>query len=211
MTVGPGDEIAAGAGGHGHLRASRADREHVIGRLRAAYICGMVTKDEFDARVSQTFASWTYAELALVTADLPAGLAAAQPLPEPARAKGNAPADANVRSGDRAIIATALFAGLALAVSLFTVNPVAGLLMLGGAGSAFLCLVLVRAQVRDSRRDKRSGGQLPPQRAIDIDPRAGRRAVSAAPAGQLPHISKGRRRSSADAARSGLPRPQLSS
>ena len=32
----PGDEIAAGAGGHSHLRASHADREQVIGMLKAA-------------------------------------------------------------------------------------------------------------------------------------------------------------------------------
>lgn len=206
--VGPGDEIAAGAGGHGHLRASRDDREHVVGRLKAAYVCGMVTKDEFDARVSQTFASRTYAELALVTADLPAGLAAAQPLPEPVRAKGHAPADANVRA-DRAIVATAIFAVLALAAALFTGNPVAGLLTLAAAGSASVTLLLARAQVRGSRRDKSSGGQLPPQRAIDRGRPPGRRAVTAA--GQLPHASKSRRPGRADAVRSCLPRPQLSS
>ncbi len=70
--VGPGDETAPQAGGHDHLRASDSDRAHVIDNLKAAYVDGLVTKDEFDARVSQTFASRTRAELALVTADLPA-------------------------------------------------------------------------------------------------------------------------------------------
>ena len=74
----PGDEIAAGAGGHGRLRASHADREQVIGTLKAAFVQGMLAKDEFDARVSQAFASRTYAELAALTADIPAGLIAAQ-------------------------------------------------------------------------------------------------------------------------------------
>jgi hypothetical protein len=32
-----------------------------------------LAKDEFDARVSQTFASQTYAELAVLTADIPSG------------------------------------------------------------------------------------------------------------------------------------------
>ena len=105
-------EMAAG-GDRGRLRASHADRERVIDTLKAAYVYGLVTKDEFDARVSQTFASRTRAELALVTADFPAGLAAAQQRPRPAPARGDAPADANVRPGDRAIIATAVFAGLA--------------------------------------------------------------------------------------------------
>jgi hypothetical protein len=91
--VGPGDEIAPRAGGHGHLRASDSGRAHVIDTLKAAYVDGLVTKDEFDARVSQTFASRTHAELALVTADLPAGLAAAHQRPSPAPARGNALAD----------------------------------------------------------------------------------------------------------------------
>jgi hypothetical protein len=34
---------------------------------------GRLAKDEFDARVSQTFASQTYAELAALTADIPSG------------------------------------------------------------------------------------------------------------------------------------------
>ena len=88
VVAGPGDEIAAGAGGHGHLRASHADREQVIGTLKAAFVQGRFTKDEFDQRVSQAFASRTYAELAAVTADLPAGLAAARP-PAPARGSVN--------------------------------------------------------------------------------------------------------------------------
>ena len=86
--AGPGDEIAAGAGGRGHLRASHADREQVIGTLKAAFVQGMLAKDEFDLRVGQTFASRTCAELAAVTADLRAGLAAAQ-RPEPAREWAN--------------------------------------------------------------------------------------------------------------------------
>ena len=68
--VGPGDEIAAG---RGHLRASHADREQAIGTLKAAYVAGMLAKDEFDLRVGQTLASRTYAELTALTADLPAG------------------------------------------------------------------------------------------------------------------------------------------
>jgi hypothetical protein len=87
--AGLGDEIAAGAGGRGHLRASHADREQVIGTLKVAFVQGMLAKDEFDLRVGQTFASRTYAELAPLTADLPAGLTAAQP-PTSAQAPGEA-------------------------------------------------------------------------------------------------------------------------
>jgi hypothetical protein len=53
----PGDEMAAGAGGRDHLRASHADREQVIGTLKAAFVQGMVAKDEFDLRVGQTLAA----------------------------------------------------------------------------------------------------------------------------------------------------------
>ena len=101
--VEPGDEITPRAGAHGHLRASDSDRADVIDNLKAAYVYGLVTKDEFDARVSQTLASRTHAELALVTADLPAGLAAAQQRPRPAQARGNAPAHAKVRPDEPGI------------------------------------------------------------------------------------------------------------
>jgi len=72
MMVGAGDEITPRVGGHGRLRGSDSDRAHVIDILKAAYVSGLVTKDVFDERVSQTLASRTRAELAPVTADLPA-------------------------------------------------------------------------------------------------------------------------------------------
>jgi Domain of unknown function (DUF1707) len=47
--AGPGDERAAAEGrDRGELRASRADREQVIGTLKAAFVHGMLAKDEFD-------------------------------------------------------------------------------------------------------------------------------------------------------------------
>src|SRR6516225_3908457 len=72
MMAGPGDETAVAAAGRGHLRASHADRDQTIDALKAAFVQGRLTKDEFDARVGQTLASRTYAELAAVTAGLPA-------------------------------------------------------------------------------------------------------------------------------------------
>ena len=83
MVTGPGDELAASAAGRGRLRVSQAEREQVIGTVKAAFVQGMLAKDEFDLRVSQAFASRTYAELAAVTAGLPAEPPAAQP-PRPA-------------------------------------------------------------------------------------------------------------------------------
>ena len=63
----------AGAAGRGCLRASRADREHVIDVLKAAFVQGRLTKDELDLRAGQAFASRTFADLTALTADLPAG------------------------------------------------------------------------------------------------------------------------------------------
>ena len=107
MVTGQGDELAAAAAARGRLRASHADREQVIGTLKAAFVQGMLAKDEFDLRVSQAFASRTYAELAAVTADLPAA-PAAQP-PKPARAQGEQPV---LRPGPVIMAATALWAGV---------------------------------------------------------------------------------------------------
>jgi DNA-binding beta-propeller fold protein YncE len=74
MTTGPGDEKAAGGLGRGHLRASHADRERVIAALKAAFVQGRLTKDEFDSRVGRVLGSRTYAELTALTAGIPAGL-----------------------------------------------------------------------------------------------------------------------------------------
>jgi Domain of unknown function (DUF1707) len=78
VTARPGDEKAAAATGRGRLRASHADREQAIDTLKVAFVQGRLTKDEFDARISQALASRTHAELATVTADVPAWLAGAR-------------------------------------------------------------------------------------------------------------------------------------
>ena len=67
MVTGPGDELAASAADRRYRRVSHAEREQVIGTVKAAFVHGMLAKDEFDLRVSQAFASRTYAVLAAVT------------------------------------------------------------------------------------------------------------------------------------------------
>ena len=84
----PGDEQAVVVIGYGHLLASHADRERVIGILQAAFAQSGLTKDELDARIGRALASRTYADLAAVTAGLsagPAGPAAARPDNQPPR------------------------------------------------------------------------------------------------------------------------------
>ena len=68
--AGLGDEMAAENRRRGEFRASHADRDQVVGTLKAAFVQGMLSKDEFDQRVARTFGSRTYAELAPITADL---------------------------------------------------------------------------------------------------------------------------------------------
>ena len=81
--AGPRDQIAAGAGGYSYRRTSHVDREQVIDILKAAFVQERLARDEFDLRVGQALASRTYADLAVLTADIPAGLTGAQ-LPHPA-------------------------------------------------------------------------------------------------------------------------------
>jgi Domain of unknown function (DUF1707) len=80
----PGNELAAGAGGQGRLRASHADREQVIDMLKTAFVHGRLDRDEFDLRVGRALASRTYADLAALTRDIPTRVARARP-PGPAR------------------------------------------------------------------------------------------------------------------------------
>src|SRR5215472_14958603 len=86
----PRDQIPATLG-RSHLRASHADREQVIGVLKAAFVQGRLGKDELTVRVGQALAARTYADLATLTADLPAGLVAAEPSYQPARARAPLP------------------------------------------------------------------------------------------------------------------------
>ena len=88
--AGPGDEAVAAAAAGGRLRASDADREQMIGTLKAAFVQGRLAKDEFDARIARALASHPYAELATVTADLPARPASARSPRQPSRRVSNA-------------------------------------------------------------------------------------------------------------------------
>jgi Domain of unknown function (DUF1707) len=117
VTAKPGDNTAAEAAGRGRLRASHADREQAVDVLKAAFVQGRLAKDEFDMRVSQTFVSRTYAELAALTADIPAGLIGAQPLQKPVRAQAPHPENKVVNSCACAALVVVVLGG-----TLFTGN-----------------------------------------------------------------------------------------
>ena len=179
MTAGPSDQGPADAAARGDLRASHADREHVINVLKAAFVQGRLTKDELHARVDHTFSSRTYAELAAITADLPTGLAGPEPARNPARDEGERPV---ARPGPVITMATVLYAG-AWPLALLVPWPrgadgdsagAAALICI--ATLVYLLVVLISVgHMIAARREKQSGGQLPPRRVQGGSALEGRR------------------------------------
>ena len=148
--VGPGDGTA-GAEGHGRLRASYADREQAIDALKAAFVQGRLTKDEFDLRVGTALVSRTCADLACLTADIPASPAAR---PRPAREPARKPSrHSNGRKAVAAAVALVLVAAPSMggvaeatqagshAVRLVFMIVLACLLATPAAGIFMLCSV----------------------------------------------------------------------
>lgn len=69
-------EHEGAAGGCMEVRASASDREHAIDVLKTAFAEERLTREEFDARVGRAFAARTCADLAALSADLPASAGA---------------------------------------------------------------------------------------------------------------------------------------
>ncbi len=200
--TGPGDEMAAVA--HGRLRASQADREQVVEVLKTAFVQGRLTRDEFGGRVGRALASRTYAELTAVTAGIPAGPAAARPPRKPARVHSRRPANTGVRTGVRVIlIAAAIFAVLLLAPGKFSDNGISFVAALGVGAAVIVASTLTATLMIESRRQKHSGGQLPPV----AGGQGSWRLASAASAEQILQVDHGRQHT-AEAARSDRPSPQ---
>jgi hypothetical protein len=71
------------------LRAADHDRQEVVDRLRTALDDGRLTLEEYLDRMGRAYQAVTYADLALLCADLPVGgRAGAAPAPKPAAAAG---------------------------------------------------------------------------------------------------------------------------
>jgi len=149
--TGPEDEMAAAA--RGRLRTSHADRERVIDTLKSAFVQGMLTKDEFDARAGQTFASRTYAELAALTADIGPALLRAPPPRQPAR-----PAEAQVDSSQNKVVNAG--ACVMLAILVLTTAFCAGNfgVFLAAVAAIAVALFVAGARMIYLRNEKHSRG-----------------------------------------------------
>ena len=131
-------------------QASQADREDAIDALKAAYVAGRLTEGEFEARVGQAIASRTHADLAAITADVPAAPVAARPARMP---------DRMVAWGTGAIIAAAALGGALLvggsALILWAITMTGVLLF------TVSVLLSARQERRSSRRPPRSAPGRP--------------------------------------------------
>jgi hypothetical protein len=205
--AGAGDEIAAGAGGRSHLRASHADREQVSDVLMPAFVQGRLPKAELDPRVGLVLASLTFADLAALTAAIPAGPTGAQPL-EPARESDKVPAPKTIaRVAAAGTGVSMVFIGAELMRS--GGNPVTGLIVVGLTG--FLAAVLIAGFLMFlSRVFEKSSSRHPSQGPSSPGSETAQRLASAEPGGQLPQVSHEPRHTT-EAARSRRLRPPLAS
>jgi Domain of unknown function (DUF1707)/Domain of unknown function (DUF4190) len=69
---------------HASMRASSADRERAVDVLKAGFTEGRLTQDEYNDRMGRAYAARTYGDLAVLTADLPAGAFPVPAWPVPA-------------------------------------------------------------------------------------------------------------------------------
>lgn len=141
----------------GRLRASDADREHVVERLHAAATEGRLSSDELDERVHRALTALTYGDLDAVLDDLP------HPRPGRERAGGRDPVRRGDRrpAGHRTVGGWALTAVRANPLLLFVMIPVvatAGAMLLAAAITWLTLIAVVmllgghRARVLHRRR-----------------------------------------------------------
>jgi hypothetical protein len=164
VTTGPQDPAAAG---RDRLRAGQADREQVIGTLKTAFVHGQLTRDELDTRAGQALTARTYADLAALTADIPAAdiPAAAGPACPPAPARRRPLARAAAGSGSCLIIAAAAIWGHHLLDPGARPTPydwAAKLLFLAFLAAVVAAPAILAYGVAASWELRRSRSQLPP-------------------------------------------------
>jgi hypothetical protein len=157
VITGPEEGVPAG---HGRLRASHADREQVLDAVKTAFADGRLDKDELDARVGQALAARTYADLATVTADIPAVPAKAPPPRRPARPPVNKNTAKWGLVAAGAMIPPTMFVTAAYGVW-WLVFPAFPLLFIELIVAIIVIPITLARQRED--RSRASRGQLPPR------------------------------------------------
>jgi uncharacterized protein DUF1707 len=162
VTAGPGDQQPVAK--RGHLRASHADRERMIDTLKDAFVDGRLTKDELDGRAGRALAARTYADLAALIDDLPAGLTPAQPAHKLIRARPRRRVNKPVKWIAFGFITPAMLA-FTVVVLTVTGNHPAAQLILGASFIYFWAWLVAGAQMLHTWHENRSGRALPPRPA----------------------------------------------
>jgi Domain of unknown function (DUF1707) len=134
------------SGGQPLAPLSWYERDQVIGTLRAALAQGRLTEDEHDTRTAQASAARSRAELAALTADLPAGLTARLP---------------RARDAWTGVCVSVAAAGVLAALVLWGPDDFAAFaLALFAAATVLLAPPVTVGLMVDARHQKRTGGQL---------------------------------------------------
>jgi Domain of unknown function (DUF1707) len=118
VTTGPQDPASS----RDRLRAGHADRDLVIEALKTAFVDGRLTKTELAGRTGRALTARTYADLAAVTADIPAESTVAEPAATKAAAAKSAaavpgPGRAPVPPVSRPVAKAAVISGMCLAIA----------------------------------------------------------------------------------------------
>jgi hypothetical protein len=163
--TGPQDPAAAGGD---RLRAGHADRERVIEALKVAFVHGRLTKDELDTRAGQALFAQTHADLAALTADIPAVPAAAAWLARPWTPPRRWPlARAAAKSGGCLVLAFALVLFAANVLDPHGLgnpyHPWSSLCAVVAFGFVLTAVGIFATGVATSVEQRRSRGQLPPR------------------------------------------------
>jgi Domain of unknown function (DUF1707) len=166
----------------GRLRASRADREQVVEVLKAAFVEERLGRDEFELRVGRALGSRTYADLAALTVDLPAGLTRARPR-RPAR-KPAVP-----KSVAAVACASAVFAVGLGAPSMGDGGVVVGL-VIGGAAGCVAAVLLTMLLLFHAWLEKHAGSQAPQGLPPGTGGETSHGVTPADPAGQLQQTNR---------------------
>ena len=183
MTAGPEDGTA---GARRLLRTSRADREQSIDVLKAAFVQGRLSKDEFDLRVGQVLASRTYGDLGALTADIPDSVTSVQPSAERARQPGRALSFKTAVRVGAVGAAPSMASAAVVLLQASGVPAVAGVLLVGLTGLLVavllaVLLMLVSWVVRRSQREAAQGPPSGPAGLASERPSRSRQLPSAGP------------------------------